>query len=554
MTTTTTALPPTLDTALAVIPPDEAWDRLQRARHVANDNSYGIWPPAIRLFHPFCAVPQLHDTAFAIAAIVEKYGLEPFAVTLSQWSILPHQEAMESHFQKMQQLPDVVHDDNTHKELSTHDQKVQDLIASEELIGKEKRAYRQRQQRKRDIQALREQGLDLEAARNGVEQKNAGTNSTDSKKQAVSEPTLESGEEFNGPCVICLEPDEESTERLQAIRHLLQCELEGAQHYANLYSPTGSVALSVLPGGSTDGSVATTTPSSTQQPPSRTRRRHFPWNGSRKNKREEEEDVQDPSTFRPLVPIAAYKTVSSAIPVARKLRKLWDPLTFNVTDLHLVSCREMPDTEDEPQQPEKDGLLQEYYGRYKQIHQHHSSEEHRYASEYSSSSSQFGCDALVSFIGEEVEMDEQLNQDMAKMLWEHGSPGGGSELAKQASRQDAAAAAESDNKKALPLDLSCLDEKEEGLSSDLEQWLLEEEEEFDEGTVVVIGRTQFFTGEARKYVGMPASSALDAQNRMNGEQFATAAARRLRGISAKGFNDGDFGSRRFLSWGKSSQR
>ena len=43
--------------------------------------------------------------------------------------------------------------------------------------------------------------------------------------------------------------------------------------------------------------------------------------------------------------------------------------------------------------------------------------------------------------------------------------------------------------------------------TELEQWLNGDDDEYDEGTVVVIGRTQFFTGEMRQYVGMPATSA-----------------------------------------------
>jgi hypothetical protein len=43
--------------------------------------------------------------------------------------------------------------------------------------------------------------------------------------------------------------------------------------------------------------------------------------------------------------------------------------------------------------------------------------------------------------------------------------------------------------------------------TELEQWLYGEDDDYDEGTVVVIGRTHFFTGEMRQYVGMPATSA-----------------------------------------------
>ena len=43
----------TFETALCIVPPTWAWDRLQRARHQARDPCFHEWPPAIRLFHPF---------------------------------------------------------------------------------------------------------------------------------------------------------------------------------------------------------------------------------------------------------------------------------------------------------------------------------------------------------------------------------------------------------------------------------------------------------------------------------------------------------------------
>ena len=42
-----------MSTALCIVPPDDAWDTIQRARHLARDTSFYKWPPAIRLFHPF---------------------------------------------------------------------------------------------------------------------------------------------------------------------------------------------------------------------------------------------------------------------------------------------------------------------------------------------------------------------------------------------------------------------------------------------------------------------------------------------------------------------
>ena len=52
--------------------------------------------------------------------------------------------------------------------------------------------------------------------------------------------------------------------------------------------------------------------------------------------------------------------------------------------------------------------------------------------------------------------------------------------------------------------------------SDIEEWLDREEDDNldDEGATVVIGRAQFFMGAMRDYVGMPASSSMDAKNRI----------------------------------------
>ena len=75
---------------------------------------------------------------------------------------------------------------------------------------------------------------------------------------------------------------------------------------------------------------------------------------------------------------------------------------------------------------------------------------------------------------------------------------------------------------------------------DLENWLDQDDEGVDEGTVVVIGRTHFFTGEMRKFVGMPATSVMDAKDRAMG---VSGAARR-RGAIHRGGNlweEGEWG-------------
>jgi hypothetical protein len=79
------------DIALCIVPPDEAWDTLQRARHVARDDSFTIWPPAIRLFHP---IPDGMLDPLEVAGVVERYAIEPFHVHLNQWAVIPHAEVV----------------------------------------------------------------------------------------------------------------------------------------------------------------------------------------------------------------------------------------------------------------------------------------------------------------------------------------------------------------------------------------------------------------------------------------------------------------------------
>ena len=62
----------------------------------------------------------------------------------------------------------------------------------------------------------------------------------------------------------------------------------------------------------------------------------------------------------------------------------------------------------------------------------------------------------------------------------------------------------------------------------------------DEGATVVFGRTQFFMGEARQYVGMPAMSSTDGKHRVLGEGVS-AAARRKGAVHRKDYDQGDFG-------------
>jgi hypothetical protein len=144
--------------------------------------------------------------------------------------------------------------------------------------------------------------------------------------------------------------------------------------------------------------------------------------------------------------MAAFETVAAVIPVARRLRQQWRPLTFEVADMHLLSSS-------------------------------------------SSFSTQFGCDARVSLgdIMDETEEETDSNttsvaEEMIQMMCELGEPGGFF----QQNNQTTTPTTNGDDTTRDHLDL--------------ERWLdgaEEDEEEEDQGTVVVLGRTQLFTGHIR---------------------------------------------------------
>jgi len=95
----------TMDTALCIVPPDDAWDNIQRARHLTRDPTFYQWPPTIRLFHPFLPKSQVRDTAISLANLIETCNIESFDITLDQLLIVPHLEVLEELEQVEKELP-----------------------------------------------------------------------------------------------------------------------------------------------------------------------------------------------------------------------------------------------------------------------------------------------------------------------------------------------------------------------------------------------------------------------------------------------------------------
>lgn len=256
-------------------------------------------------------------------------------------------------------------------------------------------------------------------------------------------------EEFNGPCAVCLEPDEDSRNRITELRDLLLEEPE-LSRFAS-YGPT--LTLSDM----------------------------FPFSTSTFT-----------SEYRPLVPIASFPTVTSAVEMARKLRALWEPLSVPVTDLHVVSNGVNSYTENYNTATYNEGSLQAW-----------GAQPVRRKNER-----QIACDALIMLAGEEVSMDNEYNEAMANLIAQEGDSGGYAR-----------------SEKSCDPDFSAHTDE----TSAINKWLDDFEDDEDEGTVVVIGRTHFFTGEMREYMGMPAARAVEAKGRVIGG--ISPAARRGRGAA-----------------------
>jgi hypothetical protein len=452
---------PSMNTALCIVPPEADWDTIQRARYAARDATYRKWPPAIRLFHPFCPRRDVDDIALQIAQVIEKHHVRPFKIKLNSISVVPNLEKLEMEIEKRGALPVQEKAVSTDNPVETD---VERLIRREEEVGRQRlRRAQQRRSAGAEESELTETQI--------VEEKTRKI----SPKQRL-QMQKEMFEEFNGPCMVCLEPDPKSKEFLEELRDLLKQELFDIY---DKFSPTSSL-------------------SETQSLP---------------------KSVQDGEyNFRPLVPIGDFPTVESAVKFARKLKGLWRPLSFEVTELHCISnlSERVSDTH-----------LSEYANRNSFLAKatvRDSTGEQNFEE-----SSQFGCDAAVMLIGEEIEQDEESNNILVNILLEKGVAGGADPKTQNASNKVALL----DDDVSVPVDdISDVE--------DLLAWLDDEAYE-DEGTVVVIGRTHFLSGEMRIYDGMPAASAVDGRDKIMGSGVDAETRRKATQKSLRNYEEGGFG-------------
>jgi 2'-5' RNA ligase superfamily len=470
---------PSFQTALCIIPPDELWDTLQRARHFAGDKTYHRWPPAIRLFHPFYPRDVLSDVALdVVSKLVEKHNIRPFKVTLNRWTVMPLPESMILGLEDSAAVAaaavvgdngDVLagQDDDSPESLLEDPEyiEIQSLIASEERKGRDRKRHRQFRQKQRELwkqkNAMMMGANATIAANNQTEttqvlvQKTTKPLPTHTKQHHAASSTPEDLL-FNGPAIIALEPDERSCRKLLNLRELLRRGLMAAASMEGDNNQASSSMDMVL-------------------------------------------CEDDNEAFRPLIPMGAFPTTNAALQTARKLKGLWDPLSFDVTELHFVSQAKM---------------------RIKSANHHRNAiidSDNRNGIIKEAPDVQFGCDAMVMLIGEEIEMDDESNQLLFEHVWTEGTPGGffRNELQGHEQEEDEEASIDSGDgdttsnrrREALESYERKLDITE-GDWEELMDWLDgdDDDEDIEEqiGTSFVIGRTHIFSGEKRIYEGMPA--------------------------------------------------
>lgn len=607
--------------ALAIIPPDDAWDQIQRSRYIANDITYSIWPPAIRLLHPFIPMTvssstssnskdgnrnmkkdlsqnQNRDIAFDIAAIIEKYNIEPFTITLSEWSIIPNTEQLEVTWleektKQQHQLKALLNTNErmmmdqkqgdrfmnnkgetnkkkdyiSFKEAAQKEyEKTQELINNEERIGKEKLSIRLKKlKQKNHEQQEEEQSFDENRQIISDETKVSTSNNlqeNDEQNVVIDDDnddnittnndtdTDATFDEFNGPCIVCLEPDIPSQWKLKQLRQLIVADLFHNEYDDKFCSPSSTyipIDYTKDVGRQQQQQVLETTTTinddvltniednnnSVRKEPSKRRKKKIGY------------ILKGYDMYRPVVPIGSFHCVANAIPIARKLRSLWQPITFNVTDLQIISSSLVSSASKSESKQSMTGLASSssLYSSNNDPNNNSPRQQNQLI--------EFGCDALIALMGEEVMIDPELNQNDIQNLLQHGEKGGGyhnddddddeeqqqprsmTPLPRQEARveqqhqqsfKEIYNGVSTITSKTVNNDVKWKHSDENVLSSSSESsstsqvsslfasWLDEDnddDDDYEEGTVVVIGRTHFFTGEMRKYVGMPAISTKD---------------------------------------------
>ena len=454
--------------------------------------------------------------------------LKPFEVTLDSILILPHWEVLDARVETLEErMPQVtVGESDEQLALRRKREEGVKLIEREVRKGKERKLEREKKRAARKRLAggmIGEDGsVDNDEnhadARSNLEDSSDITDNDEDDESDDLEEVEKKKNGYNGPCVIYLSPSDESRITLEYLRETL-CEELFPMYDA--FSPSSSVTPypEQLPRKAKISNSASSIPS---------------------------QEIK----FRPLLPIGRFPTVDGAIKTAKVLQEVWEPLTFNVTDIQFIS-RNDDDSASHNSGHDTAGVGFGSSAENKNP-SHWDIPEVRYRRKHGTLSSSrdttqrlaltsagevedvsnkgvYGCDAMVMLLGEEPEedvMNEESSLAMLIMDDEDGYDGNDyvqeddefddttssrinyDEIFTTAEReyQRMQAHEESppssygengDNGEDGEEEIRFMGSEGKGI----EEWLDDDELLDDEGATVVVGRSQFFMGAMRDYVG-----------------------------------------------------
>ena len=461
--------------------------------HAARDASFYTWPPAIRLFHPFVPRDNLTDAATDIADLIQKLNISSFDITLDQILILPHFELLEEMEDRAALLPtqhehrrSISADASSHRRsyrtYTEEDRELGDIDEVQQLIRKEElKGMKKLQQR---LEKAKKQGQTIETE---MPQRIRAQQSSLSPREVMRQQK-ERMLQFNGPCVVCLEPNEDSQVRLHAIRREL------LTHIFSDYDGF-SVSSSVSP-----KSVSL---------PRHVVNKHLTH--KRQSKDMNDTALYTPASFRPSLVLGSFSSVNKAIQFAKKLQRLWEPLTFHVSDLHVISRTTPSDSSSSSSSSSIDNIS------------HDSVLEKD--NDIFTALGEYGCDAMIMLNGEEWQLMGN-NTGTNSGYYDSWKSYSKNLINNESSGDD-----RWEEEDTLLMDFTndpwdrdrdSVDDREIRDSNRyyeqeyVQEWL-NDDEDLDDGATIIVGRTQFFMGEMRKYVGMPAYSPMDGKDRILGD-------------------------------------
>eukprot|EP00815_Leptocylindrus_aporus_P009111 CAMPEP_0116052682 /NCGR_PEP_ID=MMETSP0322-20121206/1712_1 /TAXON_ID=163516 /ORGANISM="Leptocylindrus danicus var. apora, Strain B651" /LENGTH=679 /DNA_ID=CAMNT_0003535651 /DNA_START=176 /DNA_END=2215 /DNA_ORIENTATION=- len=473
-------------TALCIVPCEksEAWESIQRYRYACRDTRLYFHPPSINLFYPFSPHDSLFSAASATGNLLQlmpSTNASRFEVKLDRVVFLVQRESVQ--IQQDEELREEM--DSSINSWTRKEMEIFDLIKSEEMKGMERKIKRFQKEKKMAKEMGKEFSEDQDAVLNEmISQMEIG-------KVYIEDDEKETDEVVEIDAFTVTESNKNLL--LSPCLLCLAPDIESASRIRSLRSSLSEEIFGSFdrPSGIfRDGCILDMNLKLDEGIPS---------NNEKSGKMQQE----------PLVVLGQFQALAKTAPLANaisdELAKTGS-IIFNAEDLHFISN-------------DPDGM---------------SNREKKRKRRKPSARFPFGVDAKVRLI--DVEEEEDLTS-----LELEGNDGHQVDLNFEEIFKSLLDVAEVEAKKALMI-WSREERESLGIDDELQlDFLNESVEDWNEGATITIGRTQFFLGEKRDYVGMPAYNPLDFK-KTGGDDFISGATRR-RGArhGALRWNDGDFG-------------